>query len=91
MSDRFMELLAEANLTGRDKLELVVYAKAYSAAERRRGAKEGWARPDGSFPIRDRGDVSSAVKLAKSDADRAWVKKRAKAIGASDMIPDSWK
>jgi hypothetical protein len=62
----------------------------WSAEERRRAAREGHAKRDGSFPIENRADVQAAVRVAKKQ-DRPWVKRRAAAVGASDLIPDSWK
>lgn len=75
--------------------DLDEYARAYSAEERRRGAREGWAMSDGSYPIRTPQDVSNAVRLWRSsnhdDAKvKAWIRKRAKAIGATDRLPDDW-
>lgn len=64
--------------------------RKWSAEERRRAAKEGHARPDGSFPIETAEDVAAAVQVATTE-DRSWVKRRAAAVGASDKIPDSWK
>lgn len=67
----------------------------YSDKDRKQGAKEGWALPDGSYPIKDREDVQNAIKTAGlgSAADatiRKHIIERAAAIGASDLIPDSW-
>lgn len=66
----------------------------YSADQRKQGAKEGWALPDGSFPIKNAQDVKDAIGLVgnykgKHDA-KGHVKKRAAAVGASNLIPDSW-
>lgn len=66
------------------------YAKDYNTEQRRQLAKEGKCKPDLSFPIVDTEDVKNAVKLARSPSDRAWVKKRAAALGASKMIPETW-
>ena len=68
----------------------------YSEAERNEMAKSGEALPDGSFPIKDAQDLSSAIKLngsgstAKSTV-RAHIKKRAAALGLSKEIPDDWR
>lgn len=66
-----------------------------SAAGRRRHAKRGEALPDGSFPIANREDLRKAIKLAghaKNPAKaRAFIKRRARSLGLSHMIPDSWK
>lgn len=68
----------------------------YTAAQRKALAAKGHAMPDGSYPIEDAEDVKSAADLAGhsktySDAEvKAHVKKRAKAIGATNMLPKSW-
>jgi hypothetical protein len=67
-----------------------VEKRDWSAEERRRAARAGHARRDGSFPIENREDVRAAVQVAKKQ-DRAWVKRGAARVGASDLIPDSWK
>lgn len=68
-----------------------VWKRKWSAEERRRAAKAGHARPDGSFPIETAEDVEAAVHLARTPEEQAWVKKRAAAVGATNKIPDTWK
>lgn len=68
----------------------------HDAAERRSMAKKGQALPGGRFPISDREDLRKAIRLAghaKGDkaAVRAYIKRRAAALGLSSMIPDDWK
>lgn len=71
----------------------------YTAEQLRQMLKDGKAfkNPDGepSYPIGDKDDLDkaiSAVGRGKGDHDaiRAYIIKRAKALGASDMIPDGW-
>jgi hypothetical protein len=64
--------------------------------ERQKLAKSGKAMPGGSFPIRNGEDLKNAIKAfgrAKS-SEKADVKrhiiKRARALGKSDLIPDTW-
>jgi hypothetical protein len=64
--------------------------------ERQRLAKEGKALPDGSFPIRNAGDLKNAVRAygrAKPGA-RARVRKhimtRAKTLNREDVVPARW-
>lgn len=75
--------------------EALAEKRDFSAAQRRSAADSGAAMPDGSFPIKNRGDLSNAIHLAGHAKDpgaaRAHIKRRASALGASDMIPDSWK
>lgn len=60
-------------------------------------AKSGTAMPDGSYPIPNVAFLKKAIQafgrapLAKRDAVKAWIKKRAAALGASGLIPDSWR
>lgn len=76
--------------------EREVYAKDYNTAERRKLASGGKALPDGSYPIDTRDDLKSAITLAQSGhgdvaAAKALIKRRAKALGAEDLLPTDWK
>jgi len=51
--------------------------------------------PDGSYPIGDREDLTNAVRAvgrggASHNAIRRHIMKRARALGASNAIPDNW-
>lgn len=50
--------------------------------------------PDGSYPIRNKSDLANAIQAigrAKNpDAVKAHIRKRARALDATDMIPESW-
>lgn len=68
--------------------------------ERTNLVKKGQALPSkgrgGRFPIRNRADLQKAIKAigrAKGDKAkiRAYIIRRAKALGAEDAIPDGWK
>jgi len=67
----------------------------YSEETREQYAKEGKALPDGSFPIANVEDLKRAIKAhgrAKDIAKaKAHIKKRARALDASDLIPEEWK
>jgi hypothetical protein len=68
-------------------------AAPYTAAAREHLAKEGTARPDGSYPIRNRRDVEKAVadfgrSSDATDADKAHIVKRAKEVDALDALPE---
>jgi hypothetical protein len=65
-------------------------AQSVGADERRKMAKAGTAMSDGSFPIPDESHLRSAIRLARTDQQRAHIKKRASALGKGDWIPDSW-
>lgn len=70
---------------------------AISMKARQRLAKEGKALPDGSFPIRNEGDLKNAIHAygRAKDSDRAKVRrhivKRARGLGKPELIPDEWK
>lgn len=83
-------LMAKALETEGAELHEAFTKKAYTAAQRRAMAKAGTAMPDGSFPIADATDLGNAIRLARTPAQRAFVRKRAAALGATAKIPDSW-
>lgn len=65
-----------------------------SPAKRKKAAADGHALKDGSFPINTEDDLKKAIKAigrAKNPgAAKAHIKKRARALGKSDLIPDTW-
>jgi HK97 family phage prohead protease len=67
----------------------------FSASERREAADAGAAMPDGSFPIKNASDLRNAIRLAghskNPDAAKAHIKKRARALGLTSLLPDDWK
>lgn len=71
-----------------------IRARDYSADDRARMAKSGEALPDGSFPIADREDLENAIQAIGRASDpaaaKAHIKKRAKALGLSELIPEGW-
>lgn len=73
---------------------LMVQARQFSTSERERLAKKKQARPDGSFPIETVGDLKNAIRAvgrAKNPgAAKAHIKKRARALGREDLIPEGW-
>jgi hypothetical protein len=64
------------------------------STEREKLADEGKALPDGSYPIVNKQDLKNAIStygLGKNHAKaKAHIIKRAKALGASDLIPENW-
>ena len=68
-------------------------AESYSDEERKELADKGFALSDGSFPIKDLKDLKNAIQAygrAKDQARAAkFIVKRAKALGAEDLIPDT--
>lgn len=69
--------------------------RVFSADERKGMAEEGKAMPDGSFPIENESDLKNAIQAigrAKDPAAaKAHIKKRAKALGMTDSLPEGWK
>lgn len=78
-----------------DLAEFLELKRQFSAGERGKAADEGAALPDGSFPIKTAGDLKNAIqalgRAKDKEAAKAHIKKRAKALGAEDSLPDSWK
>jgi hypothetical protein len=71
----------------------LVNAKDFSTKRRKSMAKQGTAKPDGSYPIEDAEDVHNAVQdfHRSSDAtpsDKAHIRTRAKALGMGDPFGD---
>jgi hypothetical protein len=71
----------------------------YSAEQLRQMLKDGKAlrnpQGDPSYPIGDKEDLQNAIHAVgrgsgDHDAIRAYIKRRAAALGASDLIPDNW-
>lgn len=69
--------------------------KDYSGDEREAMAKKGEAMPDGSYPIADKDDLEDAVQAygrAKNKTEvKAHITKRAKALKATDQLPEDWE
>src|SRR5215467_10476621 len=70
--------------------------KEFSTDRRKELAKSGAALPDGSYPIESKEDLSNAIQAfgRANPSDRGKVRahiiKRAKALGATDMLPADW-
>ena len=75
------------------KLGVINVNEGYSDEERMELAKKGLALDDGSFPIKDLADLKNAIQAygrAKDQSKAAkFIVKRAKALGAEDLIPDT--
>lgn len=66
----------------------------FSKSQRTDLAAKGIAEPDGSYPIRNATDLRNAIndcnRTGQKPSDVAHIIARAKALGLSSMIPDSW-
>ena len=78
-----------------DRLVLKLATREFPAKARDKMASKGVAMPDGSFPIPDKDALRRAIQSigrAKNPAAaKAHIKKRAAALGATDMLPEDWK
>lgn len=74
-----------------DELQL----KQFTAGERKTAAKKGQAMPGGGFPIENESDLKNAIQAVGRASDpaaaKAHIRKRAKALGLTNLLPDSWK
>jgi len=66
----------------------------YSTSSRERMAESGNAMPDGSFPIANRADLMNAIRSVGRAKDyekaKAHIIRRARELGATDMLPEDW-
>lgn len=72
-----------------------LFKRFFSQEEREDLADEGAAMDDGSYPIETRKDVINAVRLSgmgnqPHDKIKAHIIRRARAVDAEDLIPESW-
>lgn len=78
-----------------DGRHIVDEARTFSAEQRKKLAQSGVAMKDGSFPIATKADLKNAVQAYGRASNKAAAKrhilKRAKALGATDMLPQDWK
>lgn len=69
--------------------------RTYDTATRQKYASQGVALPDGSFPIPDVGALKDAIhdygRAKDQAAAKAHIIKRAKALGATGVLPEDWK
>lgn len=69
-----------------------------SAEKRHRAESKHQAMPGGRFPIENKADLLKAIKAvgrakggeAGRAAVRRYIAKRAKALGLTSLLPDSW-
>lgn len=95
-SDCLLDLLGAVDADDPRSLELVGEERAkYTADQIKTMVKSGAAMSDGGYPIGDKQDLQNAIHaVGRGGTDhntiRQHIIKRAKALGASDMIPDTW-
>ena len=72
-----------------------LFKRDFTAEQRRQEASAGHAMPDGSYPISNRQDLMNAIRSwgrgGAKPAVKEHIKRRARALGLTDMIPENWK
>lgn len=67
----------------------------FNQMQRRRLSAKRQAMPDGGFPIRNVSDLKNAIqafgRAKNKPAVKAWIKKRARELGATNLLPDNWR
>lgn len=67
----------------------------FNRMQRQRLAAKNQAMPDGGFPIRNIADLKNAIqaygRAKNKPAVKAWIKKRARELGALDLLPENWR
>lgn len=73
---------------------VTIMKRDFSQKERDKAAESGAAMKDGSYPIETVADLHDAIQAfgrAKNKSEtKAHIKTRARALGASDQLPDGW-
>ena len=68
--------------------------REFSASRREELAKSGKAMPGGGYPIESRQDLVNAIhaigRAKNPGAARTHIKKRARAMGLTELIPENW-
>jgi len=88
-----LEKISAVDRPAQEGAVVVIAKRAFSADERKKLAESGAAMPDGSYPIENKNDLRNAIQAigrAKSPgAAAAHIKRRARALGALDMLPET--
>jgi hypothetical protein len=88
------EMYAASHKPPVEGAEPVFEKREFSADQRRAAAKSGAAMRDGSYPIENKSDLANAIRAigrAKNPAAaKAHIKSRARAMGATSMLPEDW-
>ena len=69
--------------------------RTFTGEQRRELARKGMAMPDGGYPIRNIEDLKNAIQAygrgTNPPAVKKWIKKRAKELGAEEILPENWR
>ena len=78
-----------------EQYEAYLAEREFTPDKRKELADKGQALPDGSFPIVNVEDLKNAIsahgRAKDKEKAKAHIKKRAKTLGKTDLIPDKWK
>lgn len=91
-----MEEMHAAHRAGVAAKKVVNYGSGPSAAARAKAQTSGQAFRNGRYPIRNVADLRKAIQAfgratpADKPALKAFIKSRARALGATALIPDTW-
>lgn len=90
--DQLAKMLDSGKVTPEALLE--VAKREFSPEQRDKAADSGAALPDGSFPIKTVSDLENAVqaygRAKNKEAAKAHIIARARALGATDKLPEDW-
>ena len=96
---QLLESAASEHADIAEDLDTALYEAKYDAEQMRALLAKGHAikndQGEPSYPIDDAADLANAIRAvgrggASHDRIRAYIRRRAKALGKSDAIPDSW-
>lgn len=90
------EVLMDFAKNHKEDIEKVNNKDYFSHKERKDLAKKGEAMPNGKYPIRNSQDLKDAIRLVGASSMpegevKSWIKKRAKALGLTDELPEDWE
>jgi hypothetical protein len=92
--DMISEMYAASHKPPVEGADPVIERRAFTVDQRRAAAKSGAAMKDGSYPIENKSDLANAIRAigrAKNPAAaKAHIVSRARALGATAMLPDDW-
>jgi hypothetical protein len=91
--DSLVKMGGGQGLAAQEQIELIT-KREYSQDKRDEYAKSGVAMPDGSYPIPDADALHDAIQSYGRSPDaktKSHIKRRARALGRTDMLPDKWK
>ena len=92
--DMISEMYAASHRPPIEGADPVFEKRTFTVDQRRAHAKSGAAMKDGSYPIVNRDDLSNAIRAIGRAKNRAaamaHIKTRARALGATSMLPEDW-